>query len=234
MYDPCVYPASFSDTHGDGLRNIDGITANLDYLLGSAFLKAHRTIWAMIFQTINEIHRPFGTMDDVYRLIDELKRRRMNLVMDLVVVNHTSTHHSWFIDSALSKKPPNSWACLLDDTQSAWTYHSGTDEYYLSLFSLSQADINWENPRGGGVHEIARFWLEKGISGFRMDVINLISKDQKLFPDAEIVYSNKKYQPGDKYFANGARLFEYLQEIERLVFSKYDIRHPHGGRDAIP
>jgi len=182
-------------------------------------------------------------MEDVHQLIAELKLRGMRLIMDLVV-NHTSIQHPWFVNSASSKisvwrdwyiwrkpkydekgnrQPPNNWACLLDDLQSAWTFHPGTDEYYLSLFSPYQADLNWENPRvRDEVHEIAKFWLEKGVSGFRMDVINLISKDQR-FPDAEIVHPNKKYQPGDKFFANGARLSEYLQEMKKVVFSKYDI-----------
>jgi glycosidase len=190
-----------------------------------------------------KIHPPFGTLEDVDRLIAELKKRNMKLVMDLVV-NHTSTEHAWFIDSASSKtskrrdwyiwrkpkydqngnrQPPNNWACLLDDSQSAWTYHPGTDEYFLTLFTPCQADLNWDNPQvRSEVHEIARFWLDRGIAGFRMDVINLISKDQN-FPDAEIVHPNRKYQPGDKYFANGARLFEYLQEMKRVVLSKYDI-----------
>jgi len=246
-----IYPASFKDTDGDGLGNIDGITAKLDYLseLGvdvlwlSPIYKSPQHDMGYDISDYYDIHRPFGTMDDVQHLIAELKRRGMKLVMDLVV-NHTSNQHPWFVDSALSKEsmrrnwyiwrppkydqdgnrqPPNNWACLLDESQSAWTYHPKTDEYYLSLFSPCQADLNWEDPRvRGEVHEIARFWLDKGVSGFRMDVINLISKDQR-FPDAEIVHSGKKYQPGDKYFANGERLSEYLQELKRVVLSKYDV-----------
>ncbi|KAI9152352.1 putative maltase MLT1 [Paramyrothecium foliicola] len=263
-----VYPASFNDSDGDGLGDIHGITTKLDYLselgvdvlwLSPIYESPQEDMgYDIVGQVANtgvkhrltvsksnyrEIHRPFGTMEDVHHLIAELKKRDMKLVMDLVV-NHTSTQHAWFVDSSLSKtsmrrdwyiwrepkydqngnrQPPNNWAGLLDDTQSAWTYHPETNEYYLSLFSPHQADLNWENPRvRGEVHEIARFWLEKGISGFRMDVINLISKDQN-FPDAEILHPNKTYQPGDKYFASGARLLEFLQELKREVLSKYDI-----------
>jgi glycosidase len=105
---------------------------------------------------------------------------------------------------------------------SAWTYDSRTDEYYLSIFSPFQADLNWENPEvREEVNNILRFWLDMGVSGFRMDVINFISKDQR-FPDAEIVYPGRRYQPADKHFANGARLMEYLQGMKREVLSKYD------------
>ncbi|KAG4276038.1 hypothetical protein FPRO04_14294 [Fusarium proliferatum] len=181
-------------------------------------------------------------MQDVHNLIDELKARDMKLIMDLVV-NHTSTEHPWFIDAASSavsarrdwyiwrkpkydaqgnRQPPNNWCSLFDETESAWTYDSKTDEYYLSLFSPFQADLNWETPFvREEVCDILRFWLDKGVSGFRMDVINLISKDQR-FPDAEIRQPGRKYQPGECYFANGIRLMDYLQEMKTAVFSKYD------------
>ncbi|KAM0084364.1 hypothetical protein ACKRZS_003399 [Fusarium odoratissimum] len=181
-------------------------------------------------------------MQDVHHLIDELKARDMKLIMDLVV-NHTSTQHPWFIDSASSavsarrdwyiwrkpkydaqgiRQPPNNWCSLFDETESAWTYDSKTDQYYLSLFTPFQADLNWETPFvREEVCDILRFWLDKGVSGFRMDVINLISKDQR-FPDAEIRHPGRKYQPGECYFANGIRLIDYLQEIKTAVFSKYD------------
>jgi oligo-1,6-glucosidase len=189
-----------------------------------------------------DIHHPYGTMDDVHHLINELKVRDMKLVMDLVV-NHTSNQHPWFIDSASSKnssqrdwyiwrkpkydaegnrQPPNNWCSLFDEMESAWTYDPTTDEYYLSLFSPFQADLNWETPFvREEVHDILRFWLEKGVSGFRMDVINLISKDQR-FPDAEIRHPERRYQPAEKYFANGVRLMDYLQEMKVSVFNHYD------------
>lgn len=105
---------------------------------------------------------------------------------------------------------------------SAWTYDPGTDEYYLSLFSPHQPDLNWDNPEvREEVNDILRFWLDRGVSGFRMDVVNLISKDQR-FPDADVVHGDRLYQPADKYFANGARLLEYLQGMKVAVLSKYD------------
>jgi oligo-1,6-glucosidase len=140
-----------------------------------------------------------------------------------------NVRRNWYIwrqpkyDDKGNRQPPNNWACLLDESRSAWTYHPETDEYYLSLFGPYQPDLNWDNPRvREKVFEITKFWLDKGVCGFRMDVINLISKDPT-FPDAEIVHPNKKYQPGDKYFANGARLAEYLKELKREVLSKYDV-----------
>ncbi|KAK4442114.1 putative maltase MLT1 [Podospora aff. communis PSN243] len=227
-----VYPASFKDSDGDGLGDIDGITSKLDYLqeLGvnvvwlSPIYKSPQEDMGYDISDYYDIHPPFGTIDSVNRFIAELEHRGMKLVMDLVV-NHTSTQHTWFVESALSKENPRRHWYLWRPpiSQSAWTYHSATNEYYLSLFSPHQADLNWENASvRDAVHQVARFWLDKGVSGFRMDVINLIAKDQR-FPDAEVVHPGQQYQPGDQYFANGARLAEYLLELRREVLSKYGI-----------
>jgi len=245
-----IYPASFLDTDADGVGNINGIIAKLDYLknLGvdilwlSPIYESPQKDMGYDISNYRRIHRSYGTMDDVCRLITELTVRDMKLIMDLVV-NHTSDQHDWFMDSASSKvsmrrdwyiwrkpkydekghrQPPNNWCSLFDDMESAWTYDAGTDEYYLSLFSPFQPDLNWENPTvRDEVNEIIGFWLAKGVSGFRMDVINFISKDQA-FPDAEVRHPGRRYQPADKHFANGARLFEYLQGMKRTVLSKYD------------
>lgn len=111
---------------------------------------------------------------------------------------------------------------ILGEANSAWTWDEKTQEYYLSLFTPEQPDLNWENPTvRNAIHDVLRFWLERGASGFRMDVINLISKVQS-FPDAPIAVPSVKYQPGDKYYANGPRLHEYLKEIRKEVLSKYD------------
>lgn len=189
-----------------------------------------------------DIDPSYGTLADVDNLIKEIKSRNMKLVMDLVV-NHTSDQHAWFLDSRSSKdsskrdwyiwkppkydengnrSPPNNWAQILGEANSVWTWDEKTQEYYLSLFTPEQPDLNWENPAvREAVHDVLRFWLDRGASGFRMDVINLISKVQS-FPDAEITIPGATYQPGDKYFANGPRLHEFLKEINRKVLSKYD------------
>lgn len=189
-----------------------------------------------------DIDPSYGTLADVDNLIKEIKKRDMKLVMDLVV-NHTSEQHGWFLDSRSSKsspkrdwyiwqppkydadgnrQPPNNWAQILGEANSAWTWDEETGEYYLSLFTPEQPDLNWENEDvRNAVHDVLRFWLDRGVSGFRMDVINLISKVQG-FPDADVTVPGHKYQPGDKYFANGPRLHEWLKEINRKVLSKYD------------
>ncbi|KAH7207918.1 glycoside hydrolase superfamily [Fusarium redolens] len=245
-----IYPASFVDTDSNGVENINGITAKLGYLkeLGvdilwiSSVYESPQKDMGYDISNYRDIHRPYGTMQDVHHLIDELKVRDMKLIMDLVV-NHTSNEHPWFIDSASStvssrrdwyiwrkprydaqgkRQPPNNWCSLFDETESAWTYDSKMDEYYLSLFSPFQADLNWETPFvREEVCDILRFWLDKGVSGFRMDAINLISKDQ-MFPDAEILHPGREYQPDECCFANGIRLMDYLQEMKSAVFSKYD------------
>ena len=111
---------------------------------------------------------------------------------------------------------------ILGEASSVWNYDETTGEYYLGLFTKGQPDLNWENPEvRAAVHDVLRFWLDRGVAGFRMDVINLISKDQN-YPDAEIIAPDHDFQPGFKHFANGPRLHEYLKEMNREVLSKYD------------
>ncbi|RGP79410.1 hypothetical protein FLONG3_2465 [Fusarium longipes] len=245
-----IYPSSFLDTDGDGVGNINGIIEKLDYLkeLGvdilwlSPIYKSPQEDMGYDISDYRDIDPLYGNMEDVHRLINELKTRDMKLVMDLVV-NHTSNQHPWFVESASSKdarrrdwyiwrkpkydadgnrQPPNNWCSLFDEMESAWTYDEKTDEYYLSLFSPFQPDLNWETPFvREEVHDILRYWLEMGVSGFRMDVINLISKHPN-FPDADIRHPGRKYQPAEKYFANGKRLMDYLQEMKTEVFNNYD------------
>jgi len=155
--------------------------------------------------------------------------------MDLVV-NHTSDEHPWFVESRKSREnpyrdhyiwrpakdghEPNNWASRFGG--SAWQYDETTKEYYLHLFTKKQPDLNWENPKvRAEVYEIMRWWLEKGIDGFRMDVINMISKTPGL-PDAPVTTSDR-FQFGDQYFVNGPRLLEFLHEMKGNVLSKYDI-----------
>lgn len=142
--------------------------------------------------------------------------------------SRTSPKRSWYIwkdpkrDGDGHPQPPNNWSQILGEANSAWTYDEKTDQYYLSLFTPEQPDLNWENPDvRAAVHDVMNYWLDKGACGYRMDVINLISKDQR-FPDAEPVLGpDKKYHPGGKYFVNGPRMHEYLQEIKHKVLEKY-------------
>jgi oligo-1,6-glucosidase len=238
-----IYPRSFMDSNGDGIGDLKGITSKLDYLqeLGVD------VIWlSPVYQSPNDdngydisdyqtIMAEFGTMEDFDELLDEAHKRGMKIMMDLVV-NHSSDEHLWFIESRSSKdnpkrdyyiwKPgkggrePNNWESVFKG--SAWEYDPNTDEYYLHLFSKKQPDLNWENPKlRREVYDLMTWWLEKGVDGFRMDVINMISKDQR-FTDGEMA-SGKKYGDGSPYYLNGPRIHEFLQEMNREVLSKYDI-----------
>lgn len=233
-----------------GWGDIRGITSKLDYLkhLGvdvvwtSPIFKSPQVDMGYDISDYKDIDPRYGTLDDVDELILELKKRDMRLMMDLVV-NHTSDQHAWFLDSRSSKtsskrdwyiwqpakydeqgnrQPPNNWGMILGDANSAWTWDEKTQEYYLALFTPEQPDLNWRNPElRAAVHDVLRFWLDRGASGYRMDVINLISKVEG-YPDAPIGNPNAQYQPGEKHFANGPHLHEYLQEINDKVLSKYD------------
>lgn len=235
-----------------GWGTIKGIISRLDYLksLGvnvlwsSPILKSPQADMGYDIADYKTIDHRYGTLEDVDHLIAELQKRDMKLMMDLVV-NHTSNEHAWFLDSRSSRdhpkrdwyiwrkpksigadgkpEPPNNWAQILGEGNSAWTYDEKTGEYYLSLFTPEQPDLNWENPEvRAAVWDVMHFWMKRGASGFRMDVINLISKVTS-YPDAEVVLSaGHKYQPAFKYFVNGPKLHDYLGEMYREVLSKYD------------
>lgn len=238
-----IYPRSFYDSNGDGIGDIRGIIAKLDYLkeLGvdvvwlSPVYKSPNDDNGYDISDYREIMDEFGTMEDWEEMLEEMHKRGIKLVMDLVV-NHTSDEHPWFIESRKSKdnpyrdyyiwrpgkdgKEPNNWESIFSG--SAWEYDETTEEYYLHLFSKKQPDLNWENPKvRREVYDIMKFWLDKGVDGFRMDVINMISKTPGL-PDGE-PQEGKKYVSGSKYFMNGPRVHEFLQEMNREVLSKYDI-----------
>ncbi|KAF5643578.1 glycoside hydrolase family 13 [Fusarium sp. NRRL 25303] len=242
-----VYPASFCDSNGDGIGDIPGIISKLDYLkaLGADVLwlcpvyKSPQVDMGYDIADYRTIHPPYGTLKDVENLITGLHQRGMKLVMDLVV-NHTSDQHVWFEESRSSldnskrnwyiwrkptfdkrgnRHPPNNWASIFGG--SAWAYDGTTEEYYLRLFCEEQPDLNWENPVVvQEVHDMMRFWLDKGVDGFRMDVINLISKTPGL-PDAPITVPNQEFQPAHHYYANGPRLHEFLRGF-RKVLDHYD------------
>ncbi|AZU60784.1 alpha,alpha-phosphotrehalase [Neobacillus mesonae] len=238
-----IYPRSFMDSNGDGIGDIKGIIGKLDYLK----LLGVDVIWlSPVYDSPNDdngydirnyqaIMNEFGTMADFDQMLTEAHNRGMKLVMDLVV-NHTSDEHAWFVESKKSKdnpyrdfyfwregkdgKEPNNWGSVF--AGSAWQYDETTDEYYLHLFSKKQPDLNWENPElREKVYNMMKFWLDKGIDGFRMDVINMISKNPEL-PDGD-QGEGQPYGDGGRYFMNGPRIHEFLQEINQEVLSRYPI-----------
>jgi oligo-1,6-glucosidase len=238
-----IYPRSFYDSNGDGIGDLKGIIQKLDYLKELGI----DVIWlSPVYQSPNddngydisdyqEIMDEFGSLSDWEEMLREVHKRGMKLVMDLVV-NHTSDEHKWFVESRKSKenhyrdyyiwrpgkdgKEPNNWCSFFSG--SAWEYDETTGEYYLHLFSKKQPDLNWENDQvRQEIFDMMTWWLEKGIDGFRMDVINLISKTPGL-SDAKVV-SDNRYQWGGEHFVNGPRFMEFMTEMKEKVLSKYDI-----------
>ena len=237
-----VYPRSFYDSNGDGIGDLNGVRAKLDYIrrLGVD------VIWLNpIYKSPNDdngydisdyraIMDEFGTMEDFDRLLAEAHEKGLRIVMDLVV-NHTSDEHPWFIESRSSAEspyrdyyiwregkdgnPPNNWGASFRG--SAWERCEETGMYYLHTFSKKQPDLNWENETvRGEVYDLMRFWLDKGIDGFRMDVINYISKTPEM-PDGPMM--NRLYGNFRPYCLNGPRVHEFLQEMNREVLSHYDV-----------
>lgn len=238
-----IYPRSFYDSNGDGVGDLRGIIQKLDYLkeLGvsvvwlSPVYKSPNDDNGYDISDYQDIMDEFGTMADWDEMLAGMHARGIKLVMDLVV-NHTSDEHPWFIEARKSKdnpyrdyyiwrppkdgREPNNWASHFSG--SAWQYDPATGEYYLHLFSKKQPDLNWENPTvRHEVYKMMRWWLDKGVDGFRMDVINMISKVPGL-PDAPAVNADR-YQYGGKYFLNGPRLMEFLHEMKREVLDHYDL-----------
>ncbi|MFE8699249.1 alpha,alpha-phosphotrehalase [Cytobacillus sp. FJAT-54145] len=233
-----IYPKSFNDTTGNGVGDLQGIINKLDYLkkLGvdvvwlTPIYKSPQRDNGYDISDYFSIHEEYGTMEDFDLLLKEAHNRDMKIIMD-IVVNHTSTEHEWFYKSMGSKednpyrdfyiwkkgkdgKAPTNWESKFGG--SAWEYDETTGEYYLHLFDVTQADLNWENEEvRNTVYHMMNFWLDKGVDGFRLDVINLISKDQSFTDDPT--------GDGRKYYTDGPRIHEYLQEMNKEVFSKYDI-----------
>ena len=237
-----IYPRSFMDSNGDGIGDIPGIEKKLDYLasLGidviwlSPVYKSPNVDNGYDISDYRDIQDEFGTLADMERLIDKIHEKGMKILMDLVV-NHTSDQHPWFIEARSSKdnpkrdyyiwadpKPdgslPNNWESHFSG--SVWQFDEKTGQYYLHIFSAGQPDLNWENPSvRKEVKDIALFWLDKGVDGFRMDVINFISKVLGLpsVPGATGLVR------GNMFYMNGPKVHEYLHELNQDVFSKYDI-----------
>ena len=235
-----VYPRSFKDSNGDGIGDLKGITSKLDYIQGLGV----NVIWlsphydspnadnGYDIRDYRKVMAEFGTMADFDELLKGIKQRKMKLVLDLVV-NHSSDEHAWFVESRKSKdnpyrdyyiwrpakdgNAPNNWVSFFSG--SAWKLDPATNEYYLHLFAEKQPDLNWDNPKlRQEVYDLMKFWLDKGVDGFRMDVIPFISKREGL-PNLPPEYMTRPQY----FYAMGPHLHEYLQEMNREVLSKYDV-----------
>ncbi|AGF55519.1 oligo-1,6-glucosidase [Clostridium saccharoperbutylacetonicum] len=238
-----IYPRSFKDSNGDGIGDLKGIIEKLDYLkeLGidviwlSPIYKSPNDDNGYDISDYRDIMDEFGSLEDFDVLLDEAHKRNIKIIMDLVV-NHTSDEHRWFIESKKSVdnkfrdyyvwkngkdgQPPNNWGSFFSG--STWEYDEETEMYYLHLFSKKQPDLNWENNEvRNSVYDMMKWWLDKGIDGFRMDVINMISKVQT-FPDGP-KEENASYGDIVPYAINGPRVHEFLKEMHKEVLSKYDI-----------
>jgi len=244
-----IYPRSFADGNGDGIGDLRGILAHVDYLqdLGvdviwlSPVHESPQRDNGYDISNYRRIDRLFGTEEDFDELLGQLHVRGMKLVMDLVV-NHTSSEHPvfkearksrdnpyrdyfWWRDARPGFEPgepgaePNNWGSHFGGP--AWTFEPETGQYYLHLFTPHQPDLNWENPTvRHEVYETMRWWLDRGVDGFRMDVINFISKDLAL-PDG-LVGPGSVWGDGSPHFTNGPRIHEFLQEMRREVFGERD------------
>lgn len=247
-----IYPRSFKDTDGDGVGDLKGIISKLDYIKSLGI----DAVWLNpIYESPNDdngydisnylaIMKDFGTMEDFDLLLKGMHARGIKLIMDLVV-NHSSDEHEWFKQARSSRdnpyrnyyhwwpaekgKPPYRWS-FFDVNSDAWKYDAQTNSYYLHYFSQKQPDLNWENPKlREEVYEIMRFWLDKGIDGFRMDAFQFASKDTT-WPDLPKGFEKNII----KYYGVGPHLHDYLQEMNKAVFSKYDIMTVAEGAGSTP
>ncbi|MEB5793483.1 alpha,alpha-phosphotrehalase [Staphylococcus hominis] len=229
-----IYPKSFNDTTGDGKGDLNGIIEKLDYIkyLGVDY------IWLTpIYESpMNDngydisdyfkINEEFGTLDDFKKLIYEAHRRDLKVMLD-IVINHTSTEHHWFKEAIRSKDnpyrdfyffkssvdgPPTNWQSKFGGN--AWEYDEKSDEYYLHLFDVTQADLNWDNEKvRQALYEMVNYWIQFGVDGFRFDVINLISKDE--FKNSEAI--------GKEFYTDGPRVHQYLHELNRHTFGNRNL-----------
>ncbi|WP_026698379.1 alpha,alpha-phosphotrehalase [Alkalicoccus chagannorensis] len=231
-----IYPKSFLDTMGTGTGDLQGIIQKLDYLrylgvdviwLTPPYASPQRDNGYDI-SDYYAIHHEYGTMEDFDQLLEAAHARGIKVIMD-IVVNHTSTEHDWFQQARASRDNPYRnyyiWKDPVDGAEptnwqskfggNAWEYEEATGQYYLHLFDVTQADLNWENEQvRRDVYDMMTYWFDKGVDGFRLDVINLISKDQS-FP-------NDDQGDGRRFYTDGPRAHEFMHEMNREVFSKYD------------
>ncbi|MCU3853875.1 alpha,alpha-phosphotrehalase [Enterobacter roggenkampii] len=227
-----IYPKSFQDTTGSGTGDLRGVTQRLDYLKTLGIDAIWLTPFYISPQVDNgydvanytAIDPAYGTLDDFDELVAEAHQRGIRIVLDMVF-NHTSTQHAWFRESLNKASPyrqfyiwrdgtpeqlPNNWRSKFGGN--AWRWHAESEQYYLHLFAPEQADLNWENPAvRAELKKVCEFWADRGVDGLRLDVINLISKDQD-FPDDNV-------GDGRRFYTDGPRIHEYLQEMSRDVFT---------------
>ena len=233
-----IYPRSFKDSNGDGIGDLKGVTEKLDYLkeLGvdaiwlSPFYKSPNDDNGYDISDYRDIMDEFGTMEDFHEMADEMHKRGIRLIVDLVV-NHSSDEHPWFLEAKKSRenpyhdyymwkegkdgKEPNNWKSRFSG--SAWEYVPEVDQYYLHIFSKKQPDLNWENPKvRQEVYDIMNFWMEIGADGFRLDVASMYSKVEGL-PDGD----PSNICTGCEYYQNGPRIHEFFHEMNEKVMSKY-------------
>ncbi len=230
-----IYPKSFNDSNGDGIGDLKGVIEKLDYLeeLGvdyiwlTPFYKSPQKDNGYDIADYYNIDELFGTMEDFENLVKEAKNININIMLDMVF-NHTSTEHKWFKNAingdekyknfyifkkGKNENPPTNWISKFGG--SAWEYIEKFDEYYLHLFDVTQGDLNWDNEEvRQEIFKVANFWLEKGVKGFRLDVINLISKP-KIFEDDNI-------GDGRRFYTDGVNIHRYLKELNKNTFGKYE------------
>ncbi|KAL2840057.1 glycoside hydrolase [Aspergillus pseudoustus] len=239
-----IYPASFKDSNGDGIGDIPGIISKLDHIksLGvdaiwiCPMFASPQCDMGYDISDYEAVYPPYGTVDDMERLITECHARSLRVLLDLVI-NHTSHLHAWFQESRSSKnnpkrdwyiwrpptyatdgqrRPPNNWRAAFEG--SVWEWDEHTQEYYLHYFAPEQPDLNWDNPATrAAIYESAmRFWLRKGIDGFRVDTANLYSKNTQ-FPNAAVTDLLSPWQPAFELFCNGPRIHEYIRELNQVL-----------------
>ncbi|KAE8830224.1 hypothetical protein HRS9139_06848 [Pyrenophora teres f. teres] len=241
-----IYPASFKDSNGDGIGDLNGIISELDYIRSIGvdviwicpMYDSPQVDMGYDIRDYEDVYRPYGTVQDMERLIAETHARGMKIILDLVV-NHTSDQHKWFLESRSSKdnpkrdwyiwrparyvdglrKPPNNW--VSNFTGSVWQWDEHTQEYYLHLFCPEQPDLNWENPdtRQAIYKSAMEFWLQRGVDGFRVDTVNMYSKGSMV--DAPITDPGSEWQFAGYQYCNGPRMAEFLSEMNQIL-QKYD------------
>jgi alpha-glucosidase len=243
-----IYPRSFKDSNNDGVGDLPGIVAKLDYLveLGvsalwvSPFFKSPMDDFGYDISDYRDVDPLFGTLEDVRNLIKEAHRRRIKIVFDLVI-NHTSDQHPWFLEARSSKanpkhdwyiwKPrtqentgkkrprPNNWICQFE-LKSAWWDNEATDEWYLGTFTRHQPEVNWRNPElREAMYDIIRFWLDEGVDGFRMDVVNWYVKDEQFRSNPFSFSANPDIFQKHIYDRNREETHEICREIRKIANS---------------